>query len=200
MAWIDIGATVLEAGAVVAASIAAWRSLGTWRHQMTAGRKAELAERTLAMFYEAREIIAHARNPGAYSTEGQSRPGRDSETEEVRRYKDSLFVAAERLSERAEFWGRFGAIRYEFWARFGENASKPFDAIWSIRNRIAISSGMLVRTFRDDEVADRPETRARRQKWEDDIGWWLEQDPLAPEIDAAVSAMEAICRPAILGK
>ena len=58
---------------------------------------------------------------------------------------------------------------------------------------------MLIRTHgRVNE--EREDTRRRTEKWEADIGWGVtEEDELAREVDGAVSAMEELCRPAIIG-
>jgi hypothetical protein len=44
---------------------------------------------TLAMFYQAREIIAWARHPGSFQGEGSTRERVDGETEDEARQRDA---------------------------------------------------------------------------------------------------------------
>jgi len=198
MDWVETTAIVVQAFAVAAAGYAAWRGLTTWRHEMTARRRAELAEHTMAMFYEARDLIAWARFPGCFGDEGSSRERQSNETEDEARYKNTLYVPMERLSRQAEFWGRFEAGRYPFMAVFGEEAAKPFNTVRQIGNRVSISARMLMQTY--GRAKEERKQQQQQRKWEGDI--WAgssEKDALASQIDNAVSTMEKTCEPAITG-
>lgn len=200
MDWIETTANVVQAIAVTAAGVAAVWGLTTWRRELTARRRAELAEQTLAMFYEARDIIASARFPGGYGGEGSSREKGTNETEDETRAKNAFYIPVERLSQKSEFWGRFEAARYSFMAVFGGDAAKPFDAVRQVRNRVMLSARWLIRTY-GQVNEDRPERQQQREKWEGHI-WGDgpdEEDELAKQVDDAVSAIEAVCRPAITG-
>ena len=206
MDWIETTATIVQAGAVtIAASAAtmaawaAWRGLKTWRHEMTARRRAELAERTLAMLYEARDIIEGARIPGHFGGEGSSRERQSDETEDETSYRNAIYVPVERLTRQTEFWGRFEAARYPFIAVFGQEAATHFQTVREIKNRVIISAGSLLRTH--GRVSEERKDRQRQQeRLESDIGWGLtKEDELAGKIESAVSAIEEICRPAITG-
>jgi len=199
MEWIETAANVIEAIAVTAAGVAAVWGLTTWRKEMTARRCAELAEQTLAMFYEARDLLTWVRSPGSFASEGESRQPQSNESGDDARHKNALYVPIERLSRNAEFWGRFEAARYPFMAVFGEEAAAPFQTMRKAKNHVSISAGMLLRTYgRVNE--ERPERQQQREKWERDIGWgFTDVDELALQIDDAVSAIESVCRPAITG-
>jgi hypothetical protein len=200
MTWIETTATVAQALAVTAAGIAAVWGLTTWRREMTARRRAELAEQTLAMFYEARDVISWARFPGSFRDEGSSREKGTAETEHEIHYKDAMYVPVERLNQKSEFWGRFDAGRYPLMAVFGAKAAKPFDEVRKARNRVMLSARWLIRTYGEVDE-DRPDRQQRREKWEGHI-WGDgpdEEDELAKQVDDAVSAIESVCRPAITG-
>src|SRR5918996_5935837 len=95
--------SVIQAGAVIgAAVIGAW-GLNTWRREMIGRKKADLAEQTLASFYEARDIIKAARFPGGFDHEGQTRPAIEVETESEAQYRRAAYVPAERLLKENEF-------------------------------------------------------------------------------------------------
>lgn len=197
MSWIETTATVVQAIAVSGAAWAAWRGLTTWRREMTARRRAELAEHTLATFYEARDIISAARFPGSSGEEGSSRQRRANKTENEARYKNALYVPVERLTRQAEFWGKFEAAHYSFMVLFGEEAARPFETVRQIKNRVMISAGMLVRTY-GQVNEEREDRQSQRERWEAYIGWGVtEEDEVAREVDGAVSAIERVCKPAI---
>ena len=200
MDWIETTATVVQAIAVTGAGYAAWRSLTTWRYEMTARRRAELAEHTMAMFYEARDRIAWVRVPASFGEEGSSRPIEPNETEHDTKNKNALYVPIERLSRHAEFWGQFDAGRYAFMAVFGEEATEPFNSVSEIRSQVRLSARMLIMTYgKVDE--NREERKAQVDKWESAIGWRLtEKDEIAQLMDSAVSKIEEVCKPAITGK
>ena len=85
-------------------------------------------------------------------------------------------------------------------ALFGTKKAQPFDTIKAIRNRILISSGMLIRT-RGDPAEERAELRRSREKWERDIGWGVaDEAPLADELEAAILQIEQTCRASLTGK
>ena len=199
MEWVTVATdTILAIAGITASAVAVW-GLTAWRRELTARRRAELAEQTLAMFYEARDLLAWVRTAGSFGGEGESREPEPNETEDDTRYRNATYVPIERLSHQAEFWGRFDAGRYPFMAVFGETNAEPFQTIREIRNRVRISAGMLLRTH-GQVNEDRPERQQQWEKWEDDIGWGpIENDKLAPKIDRAVSDIEAVCRPAITG-
>lgn len=206
MDWIETMATIVQASAVTVAALAgtvaalaARRGLTTWRREMKARRRAELAEHTLAMFYEARDIISAARFPGSFGGEGSSRDRQTDETDDERRYRNALYVPVERLNQNAEFWGRFEAARYPFMAVFGDEAATHFQTVRGVRSRVIISAGRLVREH-GSAIEKREDYQHRRERLENDIGWGLtEEDELAKQIEGVVSAIEDICRPAIAG-
>lgn len=197
--WVEITATIVQAVAVTIASVAAVWGLTTWRHEMTARRRAEVAENTLTMFYQARDIISSARFPAGSGGEGSSREKGPNETEDEARTKNSYYIPVERLNRDSEFWGRFEAARYPFMVVFGEDKAAPFDTIRQTRGRVILSAGWLIRTYDriDDEHND---WSSKRERWESHIwGELSDEDEIAQQIDSAVSQIEAVCKPAITG-
>src|SRR5690606_37935251 len=191
--------SLIETGAVVAAAWVGGKALNTWRREMIGRKRADLAEQTLAAFYEAREIIRAARHPGSFDHEGQSRPPVEGETDREASYRNSVYVPAERLLSHNELFARLEASKYRFMALFGKEHAKPFDTIKRVRNRVLISSGMLIRSYRE-LWEEREELRSNREKWERDIGFGLtDEDPLADEVEAAIAEIERSCVDALTG-
>ena len=199
MSVLQTALNVLQAGAVVAAAIIASNALNTWRREMIGRKKADLAEQTLAAFYEARDIIRAARHPGSFDHEGKSRQPMEGEAESEARYRNSVYVPVERLLSQNEFFARLEASKYRFMALFGKGHAKPFDTIKKVRNRVLISSGMLIRTH-SEFAEEREELRRNRETWERDIGVGLtDEDPLADKVEAAIADIERSCMAALTG-
>lgn len=198
---------IINLGAVCAAfagAVAAFLGISTWRAEMIGRRRAQLAEETLARFYEARDHLAWVRNPIGFQGEGETRIRVPGETEQERAERDSYYRTVERITKKAEFWGAFDASRYRFRAIFGASAAEPFDIIRARRHSVAVAAGALIRHDRRHRlVEDHPShdhNEALLEQWENTIGWGTaEADKIAAAIDQAVAAMEATCQPAIDG-
>jgi hypothetical protein len=196
--WIEfakaIPSVVTATTAVVGVSIAA-RGLNKWRTETIGKRKAELAEEVLADFYQARDILNAARSPGSFGHEGTTRTKSDWESEDDTRTLNAYFATAERLNNKSEFFAQFYARRYRFVAHFGLAAGAPYGEFNSIYAEIITAVRMLITTYRNRDEGSLP---INRVKWEAGIGWSPSDDDEIPaRIDAIVSTIERICRPAI---
>lgn len=161
------------------------RSLADWK------RRTELAEQVLADFYKAADIFAAARTPFAFGGEGETRARQDGESEVEQRHHDAIYAPFERLTKERDFFSEMQARRFRFMAVFGDGAAESFQAFVRNYNRI----GIAVRALINDRqhLSD-----AMRTKFQGRIGWGLEEDdPIKLELDQAVSAIEAICRPVL---
>jgi hypothetical protein len=202
--WIDPLVELLKAGpSIVTAVVAVYglsiakAGLTKWRSETIGKRKAEVAEQVLAGFYEARDILAHARSPMSWGDEGSTRPPAVNETETDRSLLNSYFRTVERLNKKNEFFAHLAARRYSFIALFGADAAKPFDEVFGIRQSVLLAVQMLSQTHMQTRGMLRERAPAESE-WENTIGWGVtDDDKIARRIDAAVAAMEAACRPAI---
>ena len=193
-------AEALTAFAALATATIAFMGLHSWRREMLGRRKSELAEKVLSEFYEARDLIRWVRFPGAFKGEGSTREPTNDETDEETRTLNALYVPIERLNSKAKFFSSFEARRYRFAAVFGKDAAKHFDTIINCHNKIGRAAGALIRSRRDQMRGRAPISDKTRERFEEWIGWGLdEQDEFQHELDAAVAAIEKIYRPAIEG-
>ncbi len=162
------------------------RALADWK------RRTELAEQALADFYRARDIFASARTPAAFGNEGATRPRQDRESEVEAQRRDAVYAPLERLAKERDFFAEMQARRFRFMAVFGDGSDSPFQAVAYSYNRVHTA----VRTLINDHqhLSDN-----MRQRCEAIIGWGLDDadDPIKQELDQAVSAMEALCRPVL---
>lgn len=196
--WIELAkaipSVVTAITAVVGVVIAA-RGLNRWRAETIGKRKAELAEEVLADFYQARDIIIAARSPGSFGHEDTTRQKADWESEDDTRALNAYFTTAERLNNKREFFAQFHARRYRFIAHFGLEAGISYDELHSIYAEIVVAVRMLIMTYRQQSLGSFPQNR---RAWEAIIGWAPPENDKIPErLDAIVSAIEKICRPAI---
>lgn len=153
-------------------------------------RQVELAECTLADFYQVRDIFTWVRHPVSFG-EGKSRPREDDEASDEANLLDAFYVPVERIGRESELFARINASKPRFQANFGQEAGLPFDQIRIIKNRIISASVRLVSA----QKARHPPRDTLIQKWEDTIWGGDDPDPIASEIEAAVATMEAICTP-----
>lgn len=75
-------ATIAQAVAIVSACWAIISGVGAWKREFIGKRKIELAEETLAAFFELKDAVAFIRNPWSSGEEGKTRNRADYETKE----------------------------------------------------------------------------------------------------------------------
>ncbi len=185
-------------GPFLAAAAAAYLGFKSWRRQRWIERRSELAERTLANFYEAQEAFRHARSPFIFVSEGQTRTWKaPAETEEMAGRLDAYYAPVERLEKYQEVFARLQASRYQAMALFGPESRAPFDTINKTYQTIIRSARFLI-GHAGQEWPDRDSQKRLTDEWQRNIGWPDsdgDEDKLADEIDKAIDDIERICRP-----
>jgi hypothetical protein len=163
-------------------------------------RHAELAERTLIAFYEARDVFAFVRSRGIRSGEGTSRTPASPETEAQKKARDTYFVPIERLLGEKELFARIETLRYAVVANFGVNTREPFNTISGVHNEIINTAQVLIELQYDDKYNPR-EHLSDIQQLRNTLGWGPADRPdrIDQKIEKAVADIEAVCRP-ILAK
>jgi hypothetical protein len=190
--WATAIANFGLAGAAIFAALQGMRTLGAWRDEAVGKRKLELAEETLADFYEARAIINNARLPVTFEGEGTTRPKVEGESAGRTQRLNSYYVVLARLRKHEGFFARLFSRRYRFAVLFGTEASNVFDELFAIRNDILLTVNFLV-----GELADSWTPQDRRRK-EAKIGWGdPNDDPIRERLERVVKAVENLCRPII---
>ena len=114
-----------------------------WKREFVGRRRIELAESTLAHFYEAAAAIQAIRNPFSSSGEGKTRERASGESPEESALLDQAFVVFERFDARKELFAELRSLKYRFMATFGKESSQPFDDLHSAVNKIFISARIL---------------------------------------------------------
>jgi hypothetical protein len=198
--WFDILGTIAVAVGVGLALLCLLVIVAR-RHATTGRRDAELAESTLAAFYQARDNLTWVRLGATSGREGASRPGRENDRyAQLTSQLDAYYTVIERLRAQSEFWSRFMASRYRFQALFGETSTKPFREMRQVRDDVIGAAQKLLEIYgrpMPDKAAQG--FREQVQKLESIIWRSSKEDPLEARITSAVGTMEEFCRPVIAG-
>jgi len=168
-------------------------------------RQIELAEDTLALFYQAQDIINWIRYPLSSADEGKSREVSDEETKEEKRARDQAFVMFERYNKNHEIFNKINSLRYRFMAQFSQEAAIPFDDLKHHVNKILSSARRLsVLWAKDSEMfAAEEQKKNHYQKVEEleKIFWWQgDDDPITAELDDIIKTIETTCQNIITAK
>lgn len=144
--------SVLADGALIAASIAAILGVKQWRKQIIGQRQFEVALETLTVFRRVVNLLKEARHPFGYVGEGQSRPGRDEETDEgITRLRDSYFVTIERIDAETHRLEKLDGIYDTAIILLGEDrVERPMRDIRDILNEIRLATKWLIMTTKRD--------------------------------------------------
>jgi hypothetical protein len=161
-------------------------------------RRVELAEEVLAGFLRMRDILREVRSPLAFGNEGEDRPQSDNETDQQAKARRTYFVPISRLLKYSDFINGLMTKRYQMNAYFGPAAEVPFNTIWNVLAQIQSAARMMIGSLAAD--GQRQGSDNLWDKWERAIWEGLEDpDPHVAEIETAIAAVEAICRPTLTG-
>jgi hypothetical protein len=221
-----LGPTAGLLGVLTGSSISAWATRSTHRERLAADqklaerkfefdkdlaerkfrydrdlhdheRRVQFAEEVLTAFYRAQVVLVNARSPLTFGNEGEERPCRGHESENLARLRDSYYVPIARLNKEAEVFAKLSGNQARFKAYFGETAEKPFKEIHRIWNEIVTAAEILINEARDGIPDDDPQFTKQMK----DTVWHRhhEEDALNKSIDCAVKQIENICRPILQG-
>jgi hypothetical protein len=178
--------------------------IDAWRREHVGKRQIELAEETLALFYEAVDAVKHLRHPVSFGAEHDDIERSAGESEQAFKARKNASVVFYRHKQYQHLFSKIHATRYRFMAQFGKGAAKPFDELHSIIRQILLSARLLSRywaldTFQSEEQRNKHWERIEK---EEAIFWeGLEnEDPINPRLDQLVECVEKTCRQAIDGQ
>ena len=159
-------------------------------------RQFELAEILLTDAYRFRALISFARNGISFGSEGESRQNQ-SESEAVRRLKNSYFIPIERLQKQSEFISNFHSKQYSVQALFGNDISKAYEKFGLAMNAVQVASQMLIETAEwpnNDPILIK---KMRCDIWERHATGRPTADEITQYISEAVLQFENLCRPSL---
>jgi hypothetical protein len=171
-----------------------------WRREHIGKRRIELAEDVLALFYQARDAIAHIRSPFGFGGEGSTRKPAENEKAEDKRALDSAYVLIERYRSHAELFAKIHAMRYRFMAQIGVESAKPFDELSRVVNELISSAHEMARlsTVPDWSIRS-PEAEEKHHERLVKVhsiyyGTGGDDDPIEPRVTKLIQAIEVTCR------
>ena len=178
--------------------------IDAWRREHIGKRQLELAEDTLALFYEAVDAIKYIRHPLSYSHETEEVERGDHEADDKFQARKRASVVFHRYNQYQELFNKIYASRYRFMAQIGKAESAPFDELREIVNEIISSARVLSRlwaraNFRTDEQWKKHEEKTDKHEavfWEG----LEDDDPINPKIKNVILKIEKTCGSIIEGK
>lgn len=176
----------------------------SWRREYKGKKEIDLAEETLSLFYEAKDVIAYIRHPfsNAHETEDIERINGESEAEYNARKNAS--VVFKRYNMHIELFNKIYSMRYRFMAHFGKDKEKPFEELNYIVREITVAARMLSRlwpigTFTTNEDFEKHQKRIEKYEGV----FWAganEEDPINPKVEKIVDEIEKYCERIIEAK
>jgi len=195
-------ATIAQAVAVISACWAIISGVGAWKREFIGKRKIELAEETLATFFEIKDAIAFIRNPWSSGTEGSTRKKAPGETEDEAKLLDRGYIVFERYESKKEIFVRFNTLKYKFMAVFGTATESIFQDTNKTLNSIFVSANMLAthywqRQGRVKMEADEFQRHLDEMHKHEGIFWdrYSENDEVRNQLVATQSELERVTKP-----
>lgn len=179
-------------------------NMAAWQLEHRGKRNIELAEETLALFYEAKDVIAWIRNPMGFENETDSIEQNSYETKEefVARKKASIIFI--RYNQNKELFNKIQSLRYRFMAQIGREKAKPFDDLNLLIKEIILSARQLARLwperyFRTEEDKKKHYEQIRKIER---VFWdtFSEDDPINPKVNRLIADIEEVCKNVIMAK
>jgi hypothetical protein len=178
--------------------------IDAWRREHVGKRQLELAEDTLAMFYEAADAIRHMRHPASFGHEIEDVKRGEREAEPQFQARKNAYVVFHRYNQYQELFNKIHASRYRFMAQIGKEEAESFNELRKIITEITLAARMLAKlwprdSFHTDEQCEKHQERIDKHEavlWEG----IEEDDPINPKIDKVVDDIEKTCYSIISGK
>ncbi len=182
--FVGLGAVALAPIPVAITALTfAIRGVRNWNRERRDLRRAELAEKTLALGHRAFDAIATVRAPFAHAGEGASRRRGEGETPEIARALDIAFTPIERLNSAGEIFEEIKALRYSLAAAFSLHDAEPLLVFLTVHVEIASAAYSKMRDILGPRQRDQSAAIARSER-NDAVIWsgYADPDPIAARL------------------
>lgn len=210
--WVQAGTAIVEMIAVVVASGIAGFGITTWKREHLGKRKIEVAEQTLALFYETRSIFNAIRSK-AYSTEeALERVKLQGEYQDQTDDLNLMFAVRTRFKQYESHFAKIKATSFQFMAVVGKEHVVLFDRFESLVHSLKFAASELENLYAVNPLArnienvndNEFEKKLQKAEWRFHGKLWLEgtpdtRDAIAMEHWKILSAVENVCK-GVLGK
>lgn len=170
------------------------------REQTIFKRKFELSELMLADAYRLRSLMEYVRNGFSFSNEASGREADETETDNIKRIRDSYFVPRARLQQENKFLAEMFARRTSCHAHFGDEAEEAFRLFHQAVHRTRVSSQLLVEWTGERDEADKDTMKNLRIDIWQHRAKYHDKDEIGQMIDQAVKILERLCQPVLSSK
>lgn len=197
MEWLSTLKDLAVISATLGGTWIAWTGVNAWKREHTGKRDIELCQSVIESFYKAEQQIRVLRSPMSYpEAESAARPGRDNESEEEKRTRDTHYVPIARFEGQKEFWAEFFSRQFKMRAIFGDAGKQPFDKLDEVLRSFRAAAVTRYQTI------TQPGGQRGGEFWNntDRVIWDArDDDEINTKIRAAISDMETICVPVVRG-
>ncbi len=197
--------TITQTVSIVIASCTAIYGISSWRREAKGRKILDLSEKTLALFYEAKDNIRSIRNPGGFIGEGSTREKASEETAEETKILNKAYAVVERYNKMSPKFNELFSLKYPFMAVFGKKNGKYFDDLRNIINEIFIASNMLYihyrvpgdRNFKTKEEEQKFLKEFQEQQKLRKVIWDVsDDDEINKRINNIIAEIEKVCESA----
>lgn len=200
-------ANLIETLTLISIFVGIWVAvygIGTWRREHVGKRQLELAEDTLALFYEAADAIRHMRHAASFGHELEDVEQQDGESDAKFQARRNASVVFHRYNQHQALFSKLHASRYRFMAQIGKEEARPFVELRAITSKITLAANILARLWPREHFRSEEQ---KKKHWDNIEGheavFWegsAEDDPIKPILDKAIADMDATCKSIIVGK
>ncbi len=195
-------ATIAQALAIISACWAIVSGVGAWKREFIGKRKIELAEETLAVFFEIKDAIAFIRNPWSSGNAGTTRQQAKYETEAETQLLNRGYIVFERYESKKDIFVRFNTLKYKFMAVFGTGTESIFKETDQTLNSIFSSANMLATHYwqRQGRVQMEPDEfqkHLNEMHKHEGIFWdnYNQNDEIRNQLAATQNELERVTKP-----
>ncbi|ACP07361.1 hypothetical protein [Vibrio cholerae] len=185
--------------AVISACWAIVSGVGAWKREFIGKRRIELAEETLATFFEIKDAIAFIRSPFASVGEGESRVVGEREKPEETELLNRGHIVFERYEKKREVFIKFETLKYKFMATYGEDSEAIFKDTNKAVNSIFSSARLLATRYwqrqgRAQMSDDEFEKHLEGMQKHEDVFWdtWEDDDVIRKQLQSIQDRLDGV--------
>ncbi|MVC61865.1 hypothetical protein D6V01_17920, partial [Vibrio cholerae] len=173
--------------------------VGAWKREFIGKRRIELAEETLATFFEIKDAIAFIRSPFASVGEGESRVVGEREKPEETELLNRGHIVFERYEKKREVFIKFETLKYKFMATYGEDSEAIFKDTNKAVNSIFSSARLLATRYwqrqgRAQMSDDEFEKHLEGMQKHEDVFWdtWEDDDVIRKQLQSIQDRLDGV--------
>jgi hypothetical protein len=178
--------------------------IAAWQIEHRGKRNIELAEETLALFYEAKDVIEWLRHPIGFSDENSSLVQGERENKEDFEARKRVNFIFYRYNQNKELFNKIHSLRYRFMAQIGKEQAKPFDELDSLIKQIVAAARLLIILWPENKFQTEDEKKKHYEqiKRNEKIIWdpFSDDDPIKLRLNGLIKNIESVCQDVIVAK